>query len=167
MDKKLFGIRKSAAVNFAFILAAALGSFVLAQSAAAQTAANKAINAYIKKQTGDASEYKAARKVIYGDVDGDGDKDAVVQYTLEGMGGGNSFAQMLAVFTNQKGVYKFAAEEVVGGKFAERTSALMSVKRGKIMLDTETCEEPPQGLCENPTKGNAAFSFAKGKLKEL
>jgi hypothetical protein len=105
--------------------------------------------------------------VIFSDVDGDGDKDAVAQYTIEGIGGGNSFAQMLAVFTNQKGVYRFATEEVVGGKFAFRTSRLTSVENGKIFLSTESCAEPPQGLCDNPKKGQAIFTFNNGKLKEM
>ena len=140
------------------------------ESKSAQTsAAEKAINAYIRKEakSQDGTEYREARKVVFGDVDGDGDKDAVVQYTIEGMGGGNSFEQMLAVFINQKGVYRFTAEEVVGGKFAYRTSELTSIENGKILLSTEACAEPPQGLCDNPKKGQAIFTFNKGKLKEM
>src|SRR5262245_18940452 len=133
------------------------------------SAAEKVINAHIRKEAKSqgAAEYREARKVIFGDVDGDGDDDAVAQYTIEGMGGGNSFAQMLAIFTNQKGVYSFATEEVVGGKFAYRTSKLTSIENGRIYLSTETSAEPPQGLCDNPKKGQAIFTFNKGKLKEL
>lgn len=50
---------------------------------AAQVNLQKAIDRYIEKVREDADEYKEARKIIYGDVDGDGTKDAVVQYTLE------------------------------------------------------------------------------------
>jgi hypothetical protein len=126
------------------------------------SAAEKAIDAHIRKEAKSQSgaEYREARKVVFGDVDGDGDDDAVAQYTIEGMGGGNGFAQMLAIFTNQKGVYRFATEEVVGGKFAYRTSKLKPVENGKIMLSTETCAEPPQGLCDNPKKGQAIFTFS-------
>jgi hypothetical protein len=133
------------------------------------SAAEIVINAHIRKEAKSqgAAEYREARKVIFGDVDGDGDDDAVAQYTIEGMGGGNSFAQMLAIFTNQKGVYRFATQEVVGGKFAYRTSKLTNVENGKIILSTETCAEPPQGLCDNPKKGQAIFTFNNGKLKEL
>ena len=141
-----------------------------AESISSQTsAAEKAINAHIRKEARSQGgvEYREARKVLFGDVDGDGDEDAVAQYTIEGMGGGNGFAQMLAIFTNQKGVYSFATEEVVGGKFAYRTSKLTGVENGKILLSTETCAEPPQGLCDNPKKGQAIFTFNKGKLKEL
>jgi hypothetical protein len=141
-----------------------------AESLSAQTsAAEKAINSRIRKEAKSqgAAEIREKRKVIFGDVDGDGDKDAVAQYTIEGMGGGNSFAQMLAIFTNQKGVYRFTTEEVVGGKFAYRISNLTTIENGKILLSTETCAEPPQGLCDNPKKGQAIFTFNKGKLKEL
>jgi hypothetical protein len=152
------------------MLASMLCLFAVNHSISAQTsAAERAINAYIQKEARSqgGAEYEEARKVMFGDLDGDGDKDAAVQYTIEGMGGGNSFAQMLAVFTNQRGVYRFAAEEVVGAKFAERTSTLDSISNGKILLSTESCAEPPQGLCENPKKGNTVFTFKKGKLKEL
>jgi hypothetical protein len=141
-----------------------------ADSISSQTsAAEKAINAHIRKEAKSqgAAEYREARKVLFGDVDGDGDEDAVAQYTIEGMGGGNSFAQMLAIFTNQQGVYSFVTQEVVGGKFAYRTSKLTSVENGRIYLSTESCAEPPQGLCDNPKKGQAIFTFNKGKLKEL
>jgi hypothetical protein len=133
------------------------------------SAAEKAINDHIQKEAKSqgAAEYREVRKVIFGDVDDDGDKDAVAQYTIEGMGGGNSFAQMLAIFTNQKGVYRFATQEVVGGKFAYRTSTLTNIENGKIILSTETCPEPPQGICDNPKKGKAIFTFNQGKLKEL
>jgi len=69
---------------------------------AAQANLQKAIDRYIEKVREDADEYKEARKIIYGDVDGDGTKDAVVQYTLEGAGGGNSWGQSLVVFLNKK-----------------------------------------------------------------
>jgi len=133
------------------------------------SAADKVIEAHISKEAKSqgAAEYREARKVIFGDVDGDGDQDAVAQYTIEGMGGGNSFAQMLAIFTNQQGVYRFTTEEVVGGKFAYRTSNLTNIENGKILLSTESCAEPPQGLCDHPKKGQAIFTFNKGKLKEM
>ncbi|HKQ72265.1 MAG TPA: hypothetical protein VJ810_00960 [Blastocatellia bacterium] len=140
-----------------------------AESVPAQTSAvEKTISAHIQKEVKSqgGAEFREARKVVFGDVDGDGDKDAVAQYTIEGMGGGNGFAQMLAVFTNQKGVYRFATEEVVGAKFADRTSKLTNIENGKILLSTESCAEPPQGLCDNPKKGQAIFTFNQGKLKE-
>ena len=66
----------------------------------AQANLQKAIARHIEKVRENASENKEVRKMIYGDVDGDGTKDAAVQYLLEGFGGGNLWAQNLAVFLN-------------------------------------------------------------------
>jgi hypothetical protein len=142
-------------------------SFIASTTTFAQSA-NSVINKYIASQATDgAVEYKKARIVVYGDVNGDKKKDAIVQYTLEGFGGGNSWGQSLAVFINTGKTYKFLGEEVVGGKFAEYTSTLKSVANNQINLITETCAEPPQGLCENPKKGKAVFVVKNGKLKGI
>jgi len=133
---------------------------------AAQANLQKAIDRYIEKVREDADEYKEARKIIYGDVDGDGTKDAVVQYTLEGAGGGNSWGQSLVVFLNKKGVYKMSADETVGGKFF-RSFDLLKVVGKEIVGATETCpEDEPQGLCENPKKKQVKYVLLNGKLKE-
>jgi len=133
---------------------------------AAQANLQKAIDSYIEKVREDADEYKEARKIIYGDVDGDGTKDAVVQYTLEGAGGGNSWGQSLVVFLNKKGVYKMSADETVGGKFF-RSFDLLKIVGKEIVGATETCpEDEPQGLCENPKKKQVKYVLLNGKLKE-
>lgn len=133
----------------------------------AQANLQKAISNHINKVREDAVEYKEARKIVYGDVDGDGVKDAVVQYTLEGFGGGNSWSQSLAVFLNKKGVYKMAGEETVGGKFF-RSFDLVKVVNKEIVGETETCpaDDGPQGLCENPAKGQVKYVLLNGKLEE-
>lgn len=132
----------------------------------AQASLPKAIAAHINKNIEDGSEYKENRKIVYGDVDGDGVKDAVVQYTIEGVGGGNSWGQYLAVFLKKKGVYKVAADEVVGGKFF-RGFILQKVVGKKIIGATETCpDNGPQGICQNPAKGQTKFALANGKLIE-
>ena len=136
------------------------------KSIAAQKIPTKTIDRYIEKSREDATEYKKARKIVYGDVDGDGKADAVVLYTLEGAGGGNSWGQQLAVFLNKKGVYKMAADETVGGKFF-RSFTLVKIIGKEIIGATETCpEDGPQGLCENPEKKQVSYIFLKGKLQE-
>jgi hypothetical protein len=136
------------------------------QLISAQTNLRKAIDSYIEKVREDAEENRESRKVIYGDVNGDGTKDAVVQYTLEGAGGGNSWGQNLVVFLNKKGVYKASADESVGGKFF-RSFDLLKVVSKEIIGATETCpEDEPQGLCENPAKKQVKFVLQNGKLKE-
>jgi hypothetical protein len=133
---------------------------------AAQNNLDKTIDRYIEKIREDASENKGARKIIYGDVDGDGIKDAVAQYTLEGAGGGNSWGQNLVIFLNKKGVYKASGDETVGGKFL-RTFDLLKVVNKEIIGATETCpDDGPQGLCENPKKKQVKFVLLNGKLKE-
>lgn len=151
-----------------FFLGALFGVLVLfaSESVYAQSNLQKAIANHINKIREDADEYKEARKIVYGDVDGDGTKDAVVQYTLEGFGGGNSWGQSLAVFLNKKGVYKISADETVGGKFF-RSFDLLKVVGKKIIGATETCpEDEPQGLCENPKKAQVKYVLLNGKLKE-
>jgi len=135
------------------------------QKNALQKAIDKHIAAEAAKEAG-AVEYAEGRITVEGDVDGDGDKDTVVQYTLEGGGGGNNYGQSIAVFINTKGAYKASANTAVGGKLS-RTFTLKTVSKGKITGATETCTDSAQGACENPKKGTASFSFKKNKLKEL
>lgn len=150
------------------MLSAFVGTLILCASTEVKAQANliKAIDARVNKVREDASEYKKMRKIIYGDVDGDGTKDAVVQYTLEGFGGGNSWGQNLAVFLNKKSVYKLAADETVGGKFF-RSFDVLRVENKSIIGKTETCpEDEPQGLCRNPAKKQVKYVLVKNKLVE-
>lgn len=152
------------ALFFAFF-----GTLVLFAAAAevkAQSNLSRAIAAHVAKVREDAVEYKEARKIVFGDVDGDGKADAIVQYTLEGAGGGNSWGQNLAVFLNKKGVYKLAANETVGGKFF-RSFDVARVENKEIIGAIETCpEDSPQGVCENPVKKQVKLTLSNGKLKE-
>ncbi|MGI8787705.1 MAG: hypothetical protein ACR2HG_08105 [Pyrinomonadaceae bacterium] len=145
-----------------------VGTVILIASTSikAQTVSSKTINRYIEKIREDASEYKEARKIVYGDVNGDGVKDAVVQYTLEGAGGGNSWGQSLVVFLNVKGVFKLSDDETVGGKFF-RIFTLQKVVGKQIIGATETCPRgEPQGICKNPKKAQVKYVLLNGKLKE-
>ncbi len=146
-----------------------LSLFCTVQSICAQKNLLSVVNKYIGEQEDSiqASEPPKTRKVIQADLDGDGDKDAVVKYMLEGFGGGNNWAQMLAVFRNDKGVYKFVTEDSIGGKLLEKSFTLKKVVNRKIYLDILFCPEISQGICENPKKGRAAFVFRKGKLQKL
>lgn len=157
--------RKLLAAIFFFGL---LGTVIMLTSipVKAQTKLQRAIVNHINKVREDAVEYRKARKIVYGDVDGDGTKDAVVQYTLEGAGGGNSWGQNVAVFLNKKGVYKMSADETVGGKLS-RSFNLLTVTRKEIIGATETCpDDQPQGLCKNPKKKRVKYVLSNGKLEE-
>jgi hypothetical protein len=143
--------------------------FLTSLAALETFAQNSVINKYIAKQAAEAgaSENKEGRVVIYGDVNHDGKKDAVVHYTLEGFGGGNSWGQTLAVFVKKGNTYKFVGEETIGGKFFTRTAELKSVTNNQIILTTYTCPDLPQGVCRYPMKGKSIFVIRHSKLKEL
>lgn len=155
---------------FLFVIVAALSINVFSQaSKKLQASAKATIAAFIKKEAkkNDADEYPPVRKVVYGDLDRDGDQDAAVLYTLEGFGGGNFWVQTLAVFLNTKGSFKFYAQEDVGAKNRERSGTLRNIKSGKVWMDMEYCEEPPQGLCAEPKKGVSYFTLSSKKLEEV
>jgi hypothetical protein len=78
----------------------------------------KAIDNYVKGvvEIKNASEYKEARLIVYGDIDSNGREDAAVQFTVEGEGGGNYYAFYLAVFKNVDGKLELITDKSVGGK---------------------------------------------------
>src|SRR5438132_950205 len=76
-------------------------------------------------------EYKEARKVVRGDLNGDGKEDILALYTLEGFGGTNLYLQYLAVFLDQGGSFRYVTHHVVGGK-NRRILELQSVRGGVI-----------------------------------
>ncbi len=101
--------------------------------------AQQTIETFIANQSTEmgASEYQKARKIVTGDLDGDGDADAAVQYTLEGMGGGNTYQFFLVVFLNNNGAFSYAVHQIIGGK-GDRTLDLTQIKEGKIYFDILT-----------------------------
>lgn len=150
------------------IFTLALTAGVSAQTAKEKLNAESAIIKHIKKEakSGDAVEFPNARKIIFGDVDSDGDTDAVVLYSLEGFGGGMDWNQNLAVFLNKKGLFSFLVESVVGGKYEGRIVTLLNIKNGRIGLDSYSCGETNPNLCENPKKKSVYFYLISSKLKE-
>lgn len=131
-----------------------------------KVAAQKIINRYIAgvARTSGASEYREARKILYGDIDGDGDADAAVQFTIEGMGGGNNYAFYLAVFRNENGKLKPLTDEVVGGKL-NRNVTLQRIGDRKIYLVTEEYAEN-DGACCPSIKGKTVYILKNNKLTE-
>lgn len=101
----------------------------------------------VARVTGKADEPKQFRKIAYGDFDGDGDEDAVVQFTLEGMGGGNSWSLNIAAFRNNDGQFEAVTDEVVGGKLY-RSFDLTTIQNRGIVGQIEICgEEDFQRAC--------------------
>jgi hypothetical protein len=125
------------------------------------------VSRFIKSQQSRArgTEYKEGRKIVTGDLDGDGNPDVAVLYTLEGAhGGSNDYNQYLAVFVNVSGKYVYKAHRRVGGRF-ERNIDLKSIEGGKILLDTMEYLPSDPSCCPSK-KGATQFTLAQGKLVE-
>lgn len=133
----------------------------------AQTAADAIVNSYISRQAkkAGADEYAQARKILHGDVNGDRKADLIVLYSLEGFGGGNSYAQYLAVFLGKGSTFRYAANVVVGGKL-NRNVELISISAGKIDLDTMGYAKDDAACCPSK-KGKTLYVFSNGKLREI
>jgi hypothetical protein len=74
---------------------------------------NTAISARAAQDGG--SEYADARKLVKGDLDGDGAADVAVLYSLEGAGGGNDSVGYLAAFVRTGGQLKLADTATLSG----------------------------------------------------
>jgi len=131
-----------------------------------KTEGQKIIDKYIAgvAKVSDGEEYKEARKVLYGDIDGDGDEDAVAQFTVEGMGGGNNYSFELAVFKNDGGKLTAITDEVVGGKL-NRNVELKRIEKGVIYLDTKEYAED-DGACCPSIEGKTSYIVQGKKLIE-
>ncbi len=126
----------------------------------------KVIDKYITgvAKVSDASEYKEGRKIINGDLDGDGDEDTAVQFTIEGMGGGNMYSFYLAVFKNENGKFTAVTDEVIGGKL-NRDITFTKFENGKIYFDTKGYAAD-DGACCPSIAGKTSYVLEGNKLVE-
>lgn len=126
----------------------------------------QAIDRYVAgvAKVSDATEYKEARKIIYGDLDGDGDEDAAAQFTIEGMGGGNNYGFYLAVFRNENGKFAGITDDVIGGKL-NRDITLTKIEDGKMLFDTKSYDTD-DGACCPSIEGKTAYILEGKKLIE-
>lgn len=127
----------------------------------------KTIDRYIAgvAKVSDAEEYKEARKILDGDLDGDGDEDAAVQFTIEGMGGGNNYGFYLAVFRNENGKFTAVTDEVIGGKL-NRDVEFKKIENGKMYFDTKSYGKD-DGACCPSIPGKTGYILEGNKLKEV
>ena len=147
----------------AFLLVLGLFQFANAQTEPGEGAVNSFIISQAKKAKAD--EDVDSRVFLHGDVNGDGKRDIVAQYTLEGFGGGNLYRQYLVVFLNSGKSFRYATHQSIGGK-DNRTISLDSIKDGKINFETLEYA-PDDASCCPSKKGKARFVFSQGKLKEI
>ena len=134
----------------------------------AQSQRDKAvINTFIAAQERKegATEYEEARSIVRGDLNGDGNEDAVALYTLEGMSGTNQYVQYLAVFINRRGRLRYATHQVAGGKNEKEIDSVL-IKDGKIYLQTKEYL-PADASCCPSKKGQMSFVLSRGRLKEI
>ena len=133
----------------------------------AQNNANNFVDKFVANQAKRerADEYEEARKIIRGDLNGDGKEDVAVLYTLEGFGGTNLYLQYLAVFINRGNKFVYATQRRVGGK-NQRILELKSIAKGQINFETQEYLRQDASCCPSG-KGHARFTFNNGKLKEI
>jgi serine/threonine protein kinase len=122
----------------------------------------------VAKVSGRADEPKEFRQVVYGDIDGDGDNDAVVRFTLEGADGSNNWSLNIAVFRNNEGKFESVTDDVVGGK-GWRNFSLESVGNKGITGTVDACNvkefQRPCFTDEKPEiKRRITISFKDNKL---
>jgi len=137
-----------------------LSAFVSSAQDADKAAIDRFITAQAKHEH--AEEYPDARKVVTGDLNGDGVAETVVLYTIEGQDGGNNHIQYLAVFTRANRQLVHLTHTPVGGK-TSRGVELDSITSGLINLTTMSFAKNDPACC--PTlKGRAWYKLALGKL---
>ncbi len=125
-----------------------------------QQTMNRYLAGVAKVSNGD-EEDKTLRKVVYGDIDGDGDNDAVVQFVVVPNAGNNS-GVFLAVFINNDGKFKGITDDVVGGNHL-RDFEVESVQPGRIVAVTIECSGDDYP-CENAMKRQAIILWENNKL---
>ena len=153
-------------IAFALLLAAVnLPSPDLA-TAGAQDKDATAISSYIQSQARRerGEEYEDARKVVTGDLDGDGSPETVVLYTIESQGGSNNYIQYLAVLSRSGNKLVPLANVAVGGK-SRRSVELDGVEVGKVKLNTLTYG-PNDASCCPSIKGPTIYLLTGKTLRE-
>ena len=143
-----------------------LTAATLLVSAAPQSADDPVLSTYIHAhaQGEHGEEFAAARKSVSGDLDGDGQPETVVLYTLESQEGSNDYSQYLAVFSRTSGSLRAITRARVGGK-SQRSVSLTSVDHLAIQLDTLDYA-PADASCCPSLKGTTTFVLAGGELRE-
>ncbi len=88
------------------------------------------------RDTDGGGEYERARRVVTG-APGTTQRSRsfAVQYTIEGMGGGNNYVRRTAVFTQQADSWRYIGDIAVFGKFAPIEYQLKTIDDGAIIFD--------------------------------
>lgn len=127
------------------------------------TVVDNLIRDQVKK--GGGTEYKDARKMLYGDLNQDGQIDLTVYYSIEGIDGGNNHFEYVSVFLANNGVLKPTTSVEVGGDGLYRQVSLVAVKNNYIELKTLDYG-PDDARCCPSIEGKNFYIFENGSLKE-
>ena len=109
-------------------------------------------------------EYEDARKIMSGDLNGDGSPETVVLYTIEGQRGSNNYIQYLAVFARHSSKLVPIVHAAVGGK-SYRSIELNSVDNQRVNLDTLSYG-PKDASCCPSNKGKTSYALVGRSLRE-
>lgn len=109
-------------------------------------------------------EYEDARKVVAGDLNGDGIPETVVLYTIESQGGSNNYIQYLAVFARRDGHLVAVTHTPVGGK-SRRSVNLGSVNNRRVNLETLSYA-PKDASCCPSIKATTSYVLLGQTLRE-
>lgn len=153
-----------AQVGSADASAQAEGSETSAQVVQASDGAviDNAIAITTSSEAGD--EYKDARKVAVGDLNGDGASDAAALFTIE-VGSQNTSTQYLSAFLRQDdGALKFASTTPVGG--AGNAINEVTIEEGAVRLKTLTLGPDDPDCCPS-VEGKIEYLLHNGKLKQV
>lgn len=113
---------------------------------------------------GTAEPYVSA--LVRGDIDGDGDADALAAYAIEGIGGGNFSLLFLALFERDGDRLVFKTERENGSFGTASGSSFIpkSIAKGKISGELQTYG-PDDAVCCPSISKPAVMPYSKGKLR--
>ena len=119
------------------------------------------------------AEYCAFRKPAFGNLDGDGREDVVVQLTIEGAchedvgstpgGCGNNYEFFLAAFLTKN--HEVILPTKIGGKAVRHIKAL-SISQNNVFLNTLEYAHG-DGMCCPSMKRHVAYQLQQGRLVEI
>ncbi|NIK63506.1 hypothetical protein [Xanthomonas cannabis] len=138
------------------------------QEAVQVTPDAEVINAAIadaSKRADGATEYKEARKIVEGDLTGDGKPEVVALYTLEGSGSGNGAGGYLAAFQRKDGpqLQLVGTTSVSGYGVAAQK---VSLKDGTVHV-TLLVPGPDDPACCPSTEEESLYVFHGGKWLQV
>ncbi|WP_178129036.1 hypothetical protein [Pseudomonas sp. ANT_J12] len=123
-------------------------------------AISNAINVATREEGGD--EYQEGRKILRADLNGDGQDDALVIYTIEGQGGGNGSFSSLGIFYSNNGAFDFKGSTVVNGAVTD-----LQVLDDKTISVSSLEVGPEDARCCPTLESKQTYRWDGNRLEEL